>query len=310
MKKSTGFLILFLLIALSCTVAGIIIHYGKHSSSGDGEDYCAIAYSDIISFVVQGYQCHWEGMSPDEMSLSDVYGYESECGAFAQQDINGDGIPELLLGDDFGDGGYRLYDIFTFDAEALTPVHLLSGGERDSFVVNSGGTIIETGSNSAFDSFTRYYRIKGAALEETDSAEEDLMAPDFDQFMRYIAPAAYVVLDNDGVLLGRLVRTLDEGYETEAQDTAIVPKENARIEFWSARDGRGVVSLKNPGSETVFAFPDAESNVLGEATYEQGFCPECYPCLGYRRGWFRIEFEGKEGFISEEAAEWDFADRN
>ena len=128
------------------------------------------------------------------------------------------------------------------------------------------------------------------------------------------APSAYVVVrDGDsgaGEVLGRLVRTLDEGYEIEAQDVAVVAKEGVSIEFWSASDGKGVVCLKAPGTAPVYSAPGAESTVIGTAVYEEGYCPECYECLGYTRGWFRISLEGKEGYISEDVAVWDFVDRN
>ena len=314
MKKTPKLLVAALLAASSC-------------APQSDEDFCAVAYGDIVSFIVQGYQCHWDGFGSGEMKLSDVYRYESErCGS-CRKDINGDGVPELLLGDGFPDGSYLLYDIFTFDKKTNSPVHLLRGGERDRFTIKRDGTIVEAGSSGAADSFTKYYRIKNAVLADvtasakgTAGAAEDLMAIDIDPFIRYVAPTAFVALEG-GNVLGQLTRTLDEGYEIEAQDTVILPKEGIMIELWSAWDGKGIVCLKKPGTEPVYATPrktaaegdktDADTaKIIGTASYEEGYCPDCYPCLGYTRGWFKIDFGGKAGYIREDAAVWDFADRN
>ena len=81
--------------------------------------------------------------------------------------INGDDIPELLLGDKFEDGSTVLYDIYTIHPKTASLIHLASGGERDRFTVSESGTIIENGSNSAFESFTKAYRIKKGKLVET-----------------------------------------------------------------------------------------------------------------------------------------------
>ena len=309
MQTKTKLLALCCTAALLCTVVAILLHKGSGCAPADEDtDACGIAYSDIVSFIVQGYKSHWDGISPDEMGLSYVYGYESELCGFCQQDIDGDGVPELLIGDDFVEGDYALYDIFTFDVMSGNPVHLFSGGERDSFVINGRGVIIETGSNSAEDSFTRFYEVKDSALNEIDCAADDLMTLEFDHFLRYVAPGCFVAMEGDE-LLGQLLRTFDDSYEIEAQDVAVCPKDGISIEYWSAWDGKGVVFLKNPGSASVHSDADAGCEVIGEILYDEGYCPESYPCLGYKPGWFKVEFCGSEGFVSESLCTWDFADR-
>lgn len=130
-------------------------------------DYGEIGFSDIVSYIVIGYQENWEDMDPaEEMKLSSVYRYNSPYCGFAQKDINGDGIPELLIGDKFEDGTTVIYDIYTIHPRTASLIHLASGGERDRFTVNESGTIIEEGSNSAEDSFTKVYRIKKGKLME------------------------------------------------------------------------------------------------------------------------------------------------
>lgn len=145
-------------------------------------DYGEIGYSDIVSFIVEGYQSGWEETAPEDMDLSPVYSYSSIFAGFAKKDIDGDGFDELLLGDLFEDGCYALYDIYCFSKKDASLIHLASGGERDSFVINGEGVIIETGSNSADESFVKGYRLADGRLVACGSWNDDLMKLEFQKF--------------------------------------------------------------------------------------------------------------------------------
>lgn len=138
-------------------------------------DYGEIGYADIVSFIVVGFQSHWDDMSPGELDLSPVYSYNSPYAGFTKKDIDGDGFDELLIGDQFEDGRYFLYDIFCFNKKDASLIHLASGGERDTFVINGEGVIIESGSNSAADSFMKGYLLKDDKLVECDNWDDSLM---------------------------------------------------------------------------------------------------------------------------------------
>ena len=144
-------------------------------------------YDDIISYVVEGYQSGWEGMTPEEMALSNVYCYCSPYGGFAKKDIDGDGVEELMLGDCPEAVTYQIYDIMKYDMKTGNVEHLFKGGERDWCVINTDGILIEKGSSSAFDSFTKYYEIDGLRMKEINdkTASEDLMQIDFEKFADY-----------------------------------------------------------------------------------------------------------------------------
>lgn len=292
MKKITLFLLL--LAAVSCSPKEKI----------DADEMCDMAYSDIVSFIVSGYKCDWEDFAPEDMELSNVYCYMSEFGGFSQIDINGDGVKELLIGDDFGDGNVVFYDIYTFDSKKCQPVHLLCGGERDSFKVNNSGVIIEEGSSSAEDSFVKYYSIENAALKEVEPVDEDLRDIRLDEFLRYVGPTAYIAT-KEGNILGRLVKTYDDSYLVEVQDTVRIEKEGVEIRLWAAYDGKGVVYPKNTGEYPVYAVADTAQKPVGRIVYEDGFCPDVFQCLGYKKNWFKIDFEGKECFVTEADFLWD-----
>lgn len=169
-----------LILAAILTIAGCANRNTRTASEEDMVENGKIGYADIVSFLVQGFQCNWDGISPEDQGLSPVYSYNSEYAGFAIKDINGDGIEELLIGDAFEDGSYFLYDIYTINPEDGSLFHLAKGGERDTFMVNGAGVITESGSNSAFDSFTKGYVIKDGSLEEVQAWNDDMLTIEFE----------------------------------------------------------------------------------------------------------------------------------
>ena len=141
-------------------------------------------YADIIKLIIEGYEDGWEKFKPEDKGLSTVYSYSSEYAGYAVKDIDGDGVEELIMGDQFEDGNYQIYDIYSINKEDQSLIHLASGGERDTFAVNSEGVIIETGSNSAEDSFQKAYTISNGALVplEDQAWNDSQLALKFEKF--------------------------------------------------------------------------------------------------------------------------------
>lgn len=147
--------------------------------------YCS--YDDMISFIVEGYQMHWSFETrPDEYGMSSIYCYESPCAGFVKKDIDGNGIEDLILGENGPDGPTVIYDIMTIDPETFDRVNVVSGGERDRFHI-VGNIIVEEGSNSAFDSFRRVYRFEDGRLERVECTVDEASYErlDLDCFIRY-----------------------------------------------------------------------------------------------------------------------------
>ena len=92
----------FLLAASALALAAC----GTHLSREEVIDYGEIGYSDIVSYIVVGYQTHWEDMDPTEMNLSPVYTYSSPYAGFTKKDIDLDGYDELLIGEQWGSSPY------------------------------------------------------------------------------------------------------------------------------------------------------------------------------------------------------------
>jgi len=115
-----------------------------------------------------------------------------------------------------------------------------------------------------------------------------------------------VVSDTD--VLGRYVSETEDSYIVEVQDTYPVEKTGARVELWKASEGRGIVYLKDFGKADAYAEMNESSEIVFSLCYEEGDVPDTYRCLGFRKGWFRIEKDGATGYIRERLVNWDSID--
>jgi hypothetical protein len=116
------------------------------------------------------------------------------------------------------------------------------------------------------------------------------------------------VVVKDGECQGVLIEEKADTYLVSVQDDIEIPKEGASVELWKASDGKGVVYLKDWGSEKIYAGPDASSEVIGTTTYEEGELPETYACLGLEDGWFKIQFADRQGYIQTSKVDWTALD--
>jgi len=117
-------------------------------------------------------------------------------------------------------------------------------------------------------------------------------------------PEMKVVIDRNG-FAGRYIGEDKNSYEVESQDSFRISKDNATLETRRARDGQGILTLKNTGKKPVFKSPNTKSGVIGTMVHESGYIPEVYRCLGYIKGWFFTDVNGKSGFIQENLVCWD-----
>jgi hypothetical protein len=114
---------------------------------------------------------------------------------------------------------------------------------------------------------------------------------------------ANVVIKN-GECQGVLIEEKADTYLVSVQDDIEIPKEGASVELWKAADGKGVVFLKDWGSESIYASLDVSSEVIGTTTYEEGELPETFPCLGLENGCFKIQFADRQGYIQTSRVDW------
>lgn len=117
-------------------------------------------------------------------------------------------------------------------------------------------------------------------------------------------PEMKVIIDSEGNV-GRYIGENETSYQGETQDFYWIEKDKARTEIMKACEGEGILTLKDTGTKPVFTRPDTQSDVAGTMIHEEGYVPEVYRCLGYTRGWFLADVDGKSGFIQEDLVNWD-----
>lgn len=116
------------------------------------------------------------------------------------------------------------------------------------------------------------------------------------------------VVKSNGEIIGRYTGETDTQYIVETQETFNFPKDKATIELWKASDGKGVIFLKNFGKIAAYVMPDIKSKSLGFMVYEEGMVPETYKCLGYSKGWYCLNLDGKKAYVEGKYVTWDAID--
>lgn len=127
------------------------------------------------------------------------------------------------------------------------------------------------------------------------------VVPAFSQSMK-------MVVDADGKVLGRYVRTEVDSFTVGVQDIFNVPKSGNRVVTYRAEKGQGVIRCKKEGRVNVYSSPDSKSEIIGHLVYENGYVPETYRCLGRKRGWYKVRVGCRNGFVRSDSVEWDGID--
>ena len=123
-----------------------------------------------------------------------------------------------------------------------------------------------------------------------------------------------VVVADDG-WEGRYLADAGDNYFAETQEYSLVPKREARVELREAAKGQGFVYLKSDiRKANVREEPSMRGKVLFTIDNYEDEIPEYYPCLGYvshkeadgfYKWWYKVEVDGRIGYISEKLLLWD-----
>lgn len=123
-----------------------------------------------------------------------------------------------------------------------------------------------------------------------------------------------VVVEKDG-RESRYIADSGDNFFVEVQDYGLVPKAGASVEQREARNGQGFVSLRGEiRRANVRQEPSLKAKVLFTLDNPEGMLPESYPCLGfvshkeangYYKWWYKVDLDGKIGYISESLVIWD-----
>ena len=156
-------------------------------------------------------------------------------------------------------------------------------------------------------------------------------APQFDMYIvsidnylpsqsKYLSTwASKVVMTSDGGLY-RFIGTSGDSYLVEAQDYGLVPKEGASVETFSAENGQGILTIKNKEfkSVNIRQQPTTKSDVIGKIKDKRGELPVVLRCLGMAEErnvnggleyyWYKVEVNGKTGYVREDLMMWNAVD--
>ena len=123
------------------------------------------------------------------------------------------------------------------------------------------------------------------------------------------AQSMKMVIDKQGEVVGRWVKTNKTTYTILVQDDTEVPIKGHRIVTYSARNGQGVLyrDQKHTGKINVRKGASTKTAVIEQIDDNTilGCVHDCYECLGLVNGWYKIRINGKTGFVRADLMEWD-----
>ena len=101
--------------------------------------------------------------SHDLLSVNDYY----QTPGWLLRDLDGDGIPELLLGADWGDGHSVIFNIYRLDGAKA--VRVVDGWSRSRWYLCTDGSLAHEGSDGASEGTYSYYRYENGALRHLET---------------------------------------------------------------------------------------------------------------------------------------------
>ena len=101
--------------------------------------------------------------SHDLLSVNDYY----QTPGWLLRNLDGDGIPELLLGADWGDGHSVIFNIYRLDGAKA--VRVVDGWSRSRWYLCADGSLAHEGSDGASEGAYSYYRYENGALRHLET---------------------------------------------------------------------------------------------------------------------------------------------
>ena len=101
--------------------------------------------------------------SHDLLSVNDYY----QTPGWLLRDLDGDGIPELLLGADWGDGHSVIFNIYCLDGAKA--VRVVDGWSRSRWYLCTDGSLAHEGSDGASEGTYSYYLYENGALRHLET---------------------------------------------------------------------------------------------------------------------------------------------
>lgn len=164
---------------------------------------------------------------------------------------------------------------------------------------------------------------EGAVLEwhaNGFAPKSDMLIESIDYFISTLSPygatQGEVVTTTDGKQ-SRYIGDSGDSYLVLAQDYGLIPKSDAKVDTLYAENGQGIITIRNKKykSVNIRKEPTTKSAVIATVRDTRGELPVVMKCLGLVRGgvdmdyyWFKVEVNGKVGFVREDIVIWDTID--
>lgn len=121
------------------------------------------------------------------------------------------------------------------------------------------------------------------------------------------AQSMKMVVNKYGEPVGRYVKTNKTTYTVDVQDRYTVPKKGNHVVTFSAANGQGVVfyDQSHTGNLNVRKSPSTNAPIVAQIPNPGDCVPDCYDCLGKVNGWYKVNVDGKVGYVRGDLLEWD-----
>ena len=119
--------------------------------------------ANICDLRLAGTQGTETEFSSDLLAVNDYY----QTPGWLLRDFDGDGIPELLLGANWGEGHTVIFNIYR--SGGTRAVRVVNGWNRNRWYLCTDGSLANEGSSSAFESSYSYYRYTSGELQHLET---------------------------------------------------------------------------------------------------------------------------------------------
>ena len=122
-----------------------------------------VVLSNICDLRLAGTHGTETDFSSDLLTANDYY----QTPGWLLRDLDGDGIPELLLGANWDEGHAVIFNIYRYGGTRA--VCVVNGWNRNRWYLCTDGSLANEGSSSAFESSYSYYRYTSGELQHLET---------------------------------------------------------------------------------------------------------------------------------------------
>ena len=122
-----------------------------------------VVLANICDLRLAGTHGTETDFSPDLLTANDYY----QTPGWLLRDLDGDGIPELLLGANWDEGHAVIFNIYRYGGTRA--VRVVNGWNRNRWYLCTDGSLANEGSSSAFESSYSYYRYTSGELQHLET---------------------------------------------------------------------------------------------------------------------------------------------